>query len=171
MDFLMKPFGSDNVWIVNFAESKVAHFLPESAEASGDSVAHSARVCLTCGQPLTKRWQKLTCSKSCAAKRTPIRDQAGAANGNYRGGIATDRRRYQRRFIDKNPEKYAAQRIAHDAIRRGKLVRLTFCESCYIDCKPDAHHPDYSRPLFVRWLCKKCHRGADLAAVRMRRSA
>jgi hypothetical protein len=42
------------------------------------------------------------------------------------------------------------------AIRRGDLQRADQCEECRAD-KPQAHHPDYSRPLFIRWLCRSCH--------------
>jgi transposase-like protein len=42
------------------------------------------------------------------------------------------------------------------AVRRGELIRQP-CEVCG-DKKSDAHHEDYSKPLDVRWLCRKHHR-------------
>ena len=44
------------------------------------------------------------------------------------------------------------------AIKEGKLVRPPKCESCNKECKPHGHHPDYSKPLEVKWLCQLCHR-------------
>jgi ribosomal protein S27AE len=41
------------------------------------------------------------------------------------------------------------------AIREGVLVRQP-CERCET-AKTEAHHEDYSRPLDVVWLCRKCH--------------
>lgn len=41
------------------------------------------------------------------------------------------------------------------AIKRGELVRLC-CEKCS-KIKSEAHHPDYSKPLDVRWFCRTHH--------------
>ncbi len=41
------------------------------------------------------------------------------------------------------------------AIKSGALVRQP-CEVCGAE-KVDAHHDDYSKPLDVRWLCRKHH--------------
>lgn len=43
------------------------------------------------------------------------------------------------------------------AVRSGKLHRPNVCETCSVDCKPEGHHPDYAKPLEVKWLCKSCH--------------
>lgn len=166
---LGKHSGSDNECDVYFAESKVEDSGLKLAVGEAASISHPpSRICVTCKGQLTKRWQKRCCSKSCAAKQTPLRSQAGAANGNYRGGISS-RWTHQAKFIANNPEKFRAHRIVQSAVRRGLLVRPTVCESCYLNCRPDAHHPDYTRPLTVEWLCKKCHRAADLLAVAERR--
>lgn len=47
-----------------------------------------------------------------------------------------------------------AQIIAGNAIRDGKLKRMP-CFVCGADA--DAHHPDYSAPLAVSWLCREHH--------------
>jgi len=44
---------------------------------------------------------------------------------------------------------------AHVYLRRGKLVRKD-CASCGSG-ETQMHHPDYSRPLHVVWLCRPCH--------------
>jgi hypothetical protein len=43
------------------------------------------------------------------------------------------------------------------AIKSGILVRPTACSKCARSGKTEAHHPDYSKPLEVIWLCKPCH--------------
>jgi ribosomal protein S27AE len=49
--------------------------------------------------------------------------------------------------------------VAHNAVARaiksGKLKRLP-CEQCGND-QSVAHHDDYDKPLFVKWLCHSCH--------------
>lgn len=51
--------------------------------------------------------------------------------------------------------RHNARRITRRAISKGKLVKSP-CFVCGGDS--EAHHPDYSRPLDVVWLCKEHHR-------------
>ena len=57
-----------------------------------------------------------------------------------------------------------AQNLLESAIKKGVVVRKTHCEECgetgvFKDgrTKVQAHHPDYSKPLDVMWLCQVCH--------------
>lgn len=52
--------------------------------------------------------------------------------------------------------KRRARVISCRAIQRGELVRGP-CEQCGAS-KVEGHHDDYSKPLQVRWLCRRCHR-------------
>ena len=58
-------------------------------------------------------------------------------------------------------EKYIAHTLLNNEIRAGRLTRLP----CFI-CgeKAQAHHPDYSMPLDVVWLCDKHHKQAHAIA-------
>jgi hypothetical protein len=51
--------------------------------------------------------------------------------------------------------KDTARRKAAEAIARGELVRQP-CRKCGA-FPTHGHHPDYSRPLDVIWLCPTCH--------------
>lgn len=60
-----------------------------------------------------------------------------------------------RRLRHRYPEKWAARYEVDKAIRKGLLRRMP-CQIC--GDVSEAHHPDYSKPLEVVWLCKKHHR-------------
>lgn len=60
-----------------------------------------------------------------------------------------------KRSILKFPEKQFARDEVNKALKRGDLTKLE-CEFCG-DTKTQAHHSDYSKPLEVRWVCKKHH--------------
>jgi hypothetical protein len=60
---------------------------------------------------------------------------------------------WRRRF----PQKYRAHIAVQQAIKVGTLVK-TCCQHCgKTDGRLDAHHPDYSKPLEVIFLCRSCH--------------
>jgi hypothetical protein len=61
----------------------------------------------------------------------------------------------------RNPDKRRARLVVAMRVYRGTLKRPEMCERCGIECKPDAHHHDYTKPLDVEWLCGPCHRDAD----------
>ena len=64
------------------------------------------------------------------------------------------------RYAAKRPAKTEVERIAHNAvnlaIKQGRLSPQP-CERCGNE-RADAHHPDYSKPLLVIWLCRSHHR-------------
>ena len=53
------------------------------------------------------------------------------------------------------PGRKEATDAVNNAVRDGRLRRC-LCWVCGL--KAEAHHPDYSRPLDVVWLCNKHHR-------------
>jgi hypothetical protein len=58
----------------------------------------------------------------------------------------------------KYPEKARARSLLSNAVCYGKIVRPTICSLCGSDKGViEAHHPDYSKPLDVIWVCKSCH--------------
>jgi hypothetical protein len=81
--------------------------------------------------------------KGCDRRRDKERARNGSLKRTFQGWIA------------RNPLAAAAHRIFQRAIKRGDITRQP-CASCG---KPNAHghHPDYSKPLHVEWLCRACH--------------
>jgi len=60
---------------------------------------------------------------------------------------------YRKRY----PERQIAKRVIERAIRRGDLIRQP-CIICGITENVHAYHEDYSMPMRIIWLCRKCHR-------------
>lgn len=51
----------------------------------------------------------------------------------------------------------------NNAIRDGKMERVTVCQYCLGTEGIQAHHWNYSRAMDVTWLCQRCHLLADKA--------
>lgn len=65
-------------------------------------------------------------------------------------------------------KKLKAWAIVTAAIKSGELVRLP-CTICG-DPKSEWHHPDYSKPLYVIWLCRKHHAQAHREEKKLNKS-
>jgi len=65
------------------------------------------------------------------------------------------RQRYKEDY-SQNKQKYSAQRAIKRLIDLGIIIRQP-CEVCG-DEPSLGHHPDYSQPLKVVWLCQKHHK-------------
>ena len=72
------------------------------------------------------------------------------------------RNKYFRLYKKKrDPLKLKARRIIELLIRRKVLFKKP-CKKCGKNGRIEAHHPDYSRPLEIIWLCPKHHREEEL---------
>jgi len=121
-------------------------------------------VCAWCGKTFNKplkrfnRTVKLgkqhTCSPRCSSHLT---------NEQRRSAPSTRNAEQTRQDKELYPEKNHARLLVRQAIKSGKIEVPSECEFCYEECKLDAHHPDHSRPFFLIFLCKKCHKIADLS--------
>ena len=64
----------------------------------------------------------------------------------------------EEKWTKKNPEKRKVHELLREAVRLG-IVDKSPCKVCGAK-KSVAHHPDYSKPLEVIWLCAIHHRQA-----------
>lgn len=112
--------------------------------------------------------------------RRPTCYRCGAIKENPRDGYCNKcdaerdravrlRNKQSDQFLQREREKYAVNKscpifrykkavreFTNNNIRSGFLVRQP-CEVCKSEKKADAHHDDYTKPLDVRWLCRKHH--------------
>ncbi len=67
-------------------------------------------------------------------------------------------KRSKKNWQSRNPEKRQCHNDLNNAVRDGVVLKPTACSSCGItDVKIHGHHPDYTQPLAVIWLCAPCH--------------
>jgi len=71
--------------------------------------------------------------------------------------IRVRRQEWLKQYYWKRRDKFLALAKVKYALKTGRLIRPNYCEGCGIECKPQGHHDDYSKPLEVKWLCQKCH--------------
>jgi hypothetical protein len=108
---------------------------------------------------------KLGVTSVCNQCRAAINRERRAALAQTETGRATLRKwqsgrphyKYTKASRAKHRAKLLATLAVQNAARSGKLVRPINCSECGKHCRPEAHHCDYSKPLAVVWLCRKCH--------------
>lgn len=86
-----------------------------------------------------------------------------AARKEYQGtpAFASSHQAANGRWMKAHPERKRAASLVKKALMRGKMTRLP-CLVCGTE-KVEGHHPDYSQPLSVVWLCNPHHRAAHAA--------
>jgi len=98
------------------------------------------------------------CAKADVAKRAIEKADALKAYYKFRETLPSRimlKKVYTKSHRTKNRDKYIARTKVGNALRSKKLVKLP-CQICGDD-KSEAHHPDYSKPLEVQWVCKFHH--------------
>lgn len=89
-------------------------------------------------------------------KRNP--DRVRAARDRYRHTHPWYKAEHNREWRRKHPERTKAHDAVNKAKQRGKIAVASMCQCCEAeDVSLEGHHPDYSKPLNVVWLCRKCH--------------
>ena len=64
-------------------------------------------------------------------------------------------KQYFKNWYLKNKNRKNCHNIVDGALKDGSLKKKP-CENCGI-LNVVAHHPDYNKPLYIMWLCRKCH--------------
>lgn len=65
------------------------------------------------------------------------------------------------------PERKHAQSLLGSAVKSGTVIPWPVCALHECSAKPEAHHPDYDRPLDVVWLCSAHHKQAHALFTRL----
>lgn len=74
--------------------------------------------------------------------------------------IKVDKKRaleIQKRYRARHGDRIAAREVAKNALAKGLLEKPYCCESCGKERVLEMHHEDYSKPLDVEFICKRCH--------------
>ena len=111
----------------------------------GASVTYCKKCCLNNHgrQALHLRAKKLLCDKEYQRnKRATIK------------GYKTEE---YRKYREKYPEKVKAQQLLNKALVKGKIKKSS-CQDCGRKENVHAHHPDYSKPYEVLWVCPIHHK-------------
>ena len=64
-------------------------------------------------------------------------------------------RKYRNDPVNRMKEK--ARSIVNVRVRSKEIIKPDFCTECGKTGKVEAHHDDYTKPLEVLWVCRKCH--------------
>ena len=111
---------------------------------------------------LSKAWRKANPEKQralCKAWRKANPEKKRALVKAWQQANPEKNRAHVKTYKQNNPEKCVAHDMVRSAVRRGDLPRVSTCDC--VDCgvqAADYHHEDYSKPLEVEPLCKKCHK-------------
>ena len=129
----------------------------------------AAKRCSGCGRvlPVSEFYRT---SRSSDGRHWQCKEcQSKQAREAYEEGRYLDQRV---RECEANPRPRLARLCVRLALNAGRLTKPRHCSGCGrpdTECRIEAHHADYARPLDVIWLCTKCHRRMD--AMRREREA
>jgi len=137
--------------------------------------------CSTCGADSESvEFYKAVSSRCKECHKVRVRENRAAKVDYYREydakrfredpRVRERRRRYQKTDAGKlaakrgrekwesaNGDKRAAHIILGNAVRGGRVDKPEKCTSCGAGGRIEGHHDDYTKPLDVTWLCRKCH--------------
>lgn len=120
--------------------------------------------CRICARVIQQGWRSKNLEKSRHLARESKRREREVKGDEYVNARGRDwyARNRERQIVYKKTIASVEKQQAHSLITRhikaGNIVRPDHCSQCGVACYPDGHHNDYSKPLEVEWLCKKCHR-------------
>lgn len=116
--------------------------------------------CSTCRKEYDRAWRarRKTEGKATGGGKMPREYHHAYETEYFKNPETRERRNARAREYSKAPgtrDHHKARWLVRRAIKAGRLTRKP-CEICGAS-PTEAHHDDYSRPLDVRWLCKRHH--------------
>jgi hypothetical protein len=88
--------------------------------------------------------------------RRRVNGSAAAYSREYRKSHRAEVLAYERERRNKNKARIFAINSANHAVRDGK-IKISPCVVCGSTQSLEKHHPDYSKPLEIVWLCRRHH--------------
>lgn len=124
-------------------------------EAMGDGYLNKCKACVRSARR-GRYWKdpETSRAKDRARYENPER-QKQVAESYKRNRSAERNRLYSKTHTRRHPLARTARVAVNNAIRDGRLVRGP-CVECGAT-PAEGHHDDYTKPLEVRWLCRRCH--------------
>ena len=118
--------------------------------------------CRKCSQESLRAYQKTEKGREALQKYKQTITGKEARQRTNRRWRQTENGKESRRVSGQNYcQRYREKRRAHAAVsyalETGRLILPDHCEMCFIVCRPEGHHEDYSKQLEVDWLCTECH--------------
>ena len=144
------------------SEKETSEFGKDSSTSDGIS-----RYCMSCNRLKGRRYResnKASVRTKNKKYRESHKDEAKVLFDNWSKHNKDKIYASSLRSRAKYPERDKARRALRRAVASGKVAKLFYCEECCSDKNIEGHHEDYSKPLEVKWLCRKCHRSLHLVA-------
>lgn len=111
--------------------------------------------CKVCNLSYKKEWSKNNKEKlSLYHKIWRVREK-------NKGTLREKEIKWKKSQVARYPEKYKARIALNNAVIYRKITKASNCSACSSTSNIQGHHPDYSKPLEVIWLCISCHRKID----------
>ena len=115
--------------------------------------------CKICRAESSKSWKQKNKKRHCELNRKweqKNREKVNKTKSLWRKNNKEIYNESRRRWKRKHPIAHIAHYMVNNEIYNGKLIKLP-CEICGTTNNIHAHHPDYSKPLNIIWLCRKHH--------------
>jgi len=116
--------------------------------------------CKECTQKKNKEWAKNNYGRIREyvkeyTSKDGWRDKSNSYNREYHQKNKNKCCKYKRELYHKNIEHNKVRGIFHNEVKSGRIKRQP-CVHCG-SLKSQGHHPDYSKPLEVIWVCSAHH--------------
>lgn len=113
--------------------------------------------CLSCRRTLKKTEYADNPEKFLSRNRESYNRTSNKARERNKRYYRENKDKIIRRTYNNEVLRGFARRKINYAVKTGKLIKPSTCSHCNIKTNLDGHHPDYSKPLEVIWLCRGCH--------------